>query len=61
VPNETFAKGNITLTNVADDAGWKPVLCVEDHFDRHGLLTSVINHREKTFEQRKQELEESNA
>lgn len=45
------------LYDVSADPSWSPVLCVERVIGPLGHLTSVVNHRDKTFEQRRAELE----
>lgn len=44
------------LLDVADEPSWFDVKTVEEHRAPCGTLLSVVNHREKTFSERKDEL-----
>jgi hypothetical protein len=44
------------LLDVASDPSWDDVKTVEEHRAPCGTLLSVVNHREKTFSERKAEL-----
>jgi len=50
-------EGNIYhLMDTKDDRSWYGVLAVEEHRAPCGTLMSVVNHKEKTFDQRRSEL-----
>lgn len=56
----TYDENYVTynLVDVSADPSWSPVLAVESRTGPLGTLTSVINHRDKTFDQRRAELAE---
>lgn len=46
----------VKLTDVSADPSWCPVLAVEEWRDPIGQVTSVFNHRDRTFAERAAEL-----